>query len=112
MNILNEFNFMMPTQSPDAIVLDGSISIIIGFGALAYLLYKHRNELFAVDTGSYENTVDNENIQKGTDESTEYANNTVNYNSQQNTVNIENKEKEKEKEYCKDTEKEVLLNYR
>ena len=110
---------MMPTQSPDAIVLDGSIIIII-----ALITFKGRKSkdpvheklseagLFAVDIGSYENTVDNENIQKVTDENTEYANNTVNYNSQQNTVNIENQESEKEKEYCKDTEKEVLLNYR
>ncbi|MBQ6443592.1 MAG: hypothetical protein IJJ11_02790 [Methanosphaera sp.] len=103
---------MMPTQSPDAIVLDGNIIIILGFVALAYLLYKYRNELFAVDNESYENTVDNENIQKVNDENTEYANNTVKQNSQQNPVNIENKESEKEEEYYKDTEKEVLLNYR
>ena len=55
MNIFNQFSFMMPTQAASAVVLDGSIIIIIGFIALAYLLYKHRKELFDCDEESYKN---------------------------------------------------------
>lgn len=113
MNIFNGFNFMMPTQAPDAIVLDGSIIIIIGFIALAYLLYKHRNELFDIDKQSYENTVDNENIQMATYENVDYNTNAMTNSTLQNTNqtnNVENKESEEEE--IINTEKEVVLNYR
>lgn len=112
MNILNEINFMMPTQAPDAIVLDGSIILIIGFLALAYLLYKHRNELFDIDKQSYVNTVDNENIRNVTDENRLYNTNTRIIDTQQNMNDVENKESEKEEDYYSNPEKEVLLNYR
>ncbi|MDO5826149.1 MAG: hypothetical protein Q4Q22_07195 [Methanosphaera sp.] len=131
MNIFNQF--MMPTQAASAVVLDGSIIIIIGFIALAYLLYKHRKELLDSDEESYKNTVDNENVniqEIGRLNQEHNANATVNtvtdsnsenncpveqnMHMQQNTdtqVNKVENERFEEEEYHSN-EKEVLVNYR
>ena len=112
MNILNGFNFMMPTQAAGAIVLDGNILIIIGFLALAYLLYSHRNELFDSDKDAYINTVDqkNTNTQQVREVNRDFTRTPV--NNARTDINSNNvQEKEAEQQYNKN-EKEVILNYR
>ena len=58
---MNLVNFMMPTNAPTAITLDGSMIIVIGVIALAYILIRHRNEVFDVDENAYKDTVHNKN---------------------------------------------------
>jgi hypothetical protein len=120
MNILNGFDFMMPTQAPDAIVLDGTLLIILGFLALAYLLYRHRHVLLDVDANSVYNPIDNKNMntQRVIDnnpivnaQDNSQKNTQLQSNGNMEKSAIRNKESDGQKSYRKN-EKEVILNHR
>ena len=100
---------MMPTQASNAIVLDGSIIIVIGFIALAYLLFKYRNQLFETDKDAYPNIIDNMNL--NTEKNTNYN---QNINKVSSNINVENRNNNQEEieEYNENIQKEVNLNYR
>ena len=103
------FNFMMPTQASNAIVLDGSIIIVIGFIALAYLLFKYRKQLFDIDKDAYPQIIASKtsnNIQNNNyDQNINYATHNIN-------VENENNIQEEIEEYEENIQKEVNLNYR
>jgi len=111
---MNISHFMLPTQAADAIILDGSILILVGVILSIYILYKNRSNLMdtsllpALDIAGEENIHHqyefeyNDNTQTD-NEVFETAVENNNYNQS------EESEEEFEEEYIKQEEGQKIL---